>query len=41
MKFKDNEVEVSIEFRAVLAKDFSNDLKTGDKIELNGKKGLV
>jgi hypothetical protein len=37
IKFDDDLVEIDIHFKAILAIDFPNGLKAGDKIELNGK----
>lgn len=36
IKFDDNQVEVKIDYRGILAVDFSNELKTGDVIKLKG-----
>lgn len=36
IKFDDNQVEVKIDYRGILAVDFSNELKTGDVIEVKG-----
>lgn len=37
LQYKDNQVEVDVEYSAVLAIDFPNGLKAGDKLELKGK----
>lgn len=36
IKFNADRVEVKIDYRGILAVDFSNELKTGDVIELKG-----